>query len=320
MDWRFASYDIADDAGALLRHHFPNPEALPAFVKTAQHPPAGSATRWAISYDDPLVELRKFAMTDRGNTWLSAMYFPRTAHNLPEAMRKEAAQRLVDACEQYGLEPNDTLKKLAWGETSRVDLPEHLEKTAQELAERRRDAAYASIQSEQDPETMAPEARHEFYKQAHPDSYGLVNQESLQAGLAQRLLQLPEGARAEAFSSIEKVAQESPDAMLGYIRDFDVAHGLVGRWGTSLPDPHATVFGAPAQASTGQTKVATQIFHLGDVVTTSEDLEKLSASPLFASQFPPDFVSQFSENPVDVFQSLPNTTQSELAKLAQRCK
>lgn len=320
MDWRFASYDIADDAGGVLRHCFPDPEVLPPFVKTAQHPPTGDDHQWAVRYDDPLVSLRKYAMVDRGNTWVSAMYFSRTAHQLPPAMRKEAAQRILNACEQFGLEPNETLQKLAWGEEARVELPEHLEKVAQELAESRQAAAYEQVQAEQDPNDLDPAARHEMLKQAHPESYGMVNQGTLQSGLAQRLLHVPEATRPGVFAEIGKVASQSGSAMVGFLRDFDIQHGLVGRWGTSLPDPHATVYGAPQEAPAENVKVAAQVFHLGDVVTTSEDLEKMASSALFASQFPPDFVSQFAESPVDVFQSLPKTTQSELAKLAQRCK
>lgn len=320
MDWRFASYDITDDAGAVLRSCFPNPEALPPFVKTAQHPPGGSDKQWALRYDDPLVSLRKFAMVDRGNTWLSAMYFSRTAHSLPPALRKEAAQRIIAACEQYGLEPNDTLQKLAWGEDTRVPVPKELEKLAQEQAEKRQALAYASIQTEQDPAALDPAARHEMYKQAQPGTYGLVNQETLRVGLAERLLHVPEETRPTVFASIEKVASQDGPAMVNFIRDFDIQHGLIDRWGTSLADPYATVYGTPESSEGGMVKVATQVFHLGDVVTTSEDLEKLASSALFATQFPPDFVSQFLESPVATFQCLPKGTQSELAKLAQRCK
>jgi len=320
MDWRFASYDITDDAGAVLRNCFPDPEALPPFVKTAQHPPAGSEKQWALQYDDPLVSLRKFAMVDRGNTWLSAMYFSRTAHSLPPALRKEAAQRIVAACEQFGLEPNDTLQKLAWGEDARVKIPEELEKLGQAQAEKRQAVAYASIQEERDPMSLDSATRHEMYKQAHPDSYGLVDQDSLRIGLAQRLLHVPEETRPEVFASIEKVASQDGSAMVDFIRDFDIQHGLIDRWGTSLSDPHATVYGSPGNPEGETVKVATRVFHLGDVVTTSEDLEKLASSALFATQFPPDFVSQFAENPVDIFQGLPRSTQSELAKLAQRCR
>lgn len=111
-------YDDRD--GDVLKSVFPTRDSVPEVIKQAH----------SLSYEERqkipedafalvMVEdgqvLRKFATADGGNTALSVEYFLRTGHKLPLEAQKTAAANLVDACHCYGLEPPDSLVKVAIG-------------------------------------------------------------------------------------------------------------------------------------------------------------------------------------------------------------
>jgi hypothetical protein len=77
---------------------------------------------FAVVLHEGDVTLRKFAMSDVGNTALSILYFQKTAHRMPVEAQKVAAARLCEACTWYGLTPPDDLKKVALGMGTALNL------------------------------------------------------------------------------------------------------------------------------------------------------------------------------------------------------
>jgi hypothetical protein len=113
--------DPSDDYnGEVLRSLFSSPAEVPEFIKSAAHlTPERRAELpddlFAVVLQDGDLSLRKYAMTDSGNTALSVLYFLKTAHRLPEEAQKVAAARLCEACDWYNLTPPEGLKKVAIG-------------------------------------------------------------------------------------------------------------------------------------------------------------------------------------------------------------
>jgi hypothetical protein len=120
--------DVRDDFnGKVLRSIYPNDDQIPEFVKSATQLTSELTARvpdelFAVILHDGDVVLRKFACIDAGNTALSVEYFLKTAHKLPLDAQKVAAENLVTACSWYGIEPPETLQKVALGLGSLLNL------------------------------------------------------------------------------------------------------------------------------------------------------------------------------------------------------
>lgn len=119
------TYDIYDDGGQLLKQTVPEQEDLPDFVKTAA--PVGqqdNSRLFALVMVDDGRVMKKFATADRGNTWLSTLYFSLTRDKLPPEAQKIAAANLIEACESHDIAPPDILFDYADGpaDTNIVDV------------------------------------------------------------------------------------------------------------------------------------------------------------------------------------------------------
>lgn len=120
--------DVGDDFnGAVLSSIYPTAEAVPEHVKTAEvYSPERRAQLpddlFALVMLDGDVVLRKFACLDAANTELSMQYFLKTAHKLPEAAAKVAAENLCRAASWYDLEVPDAIQKVALGLASMLQL------------------------------------------------------------------------------------------------------------------------------------------------------------------------------------------------------
>jgi hypothetical protein len=110
------THDIYDDAGAILLRVIPDADDLPDFVKTAaQIGRDGDVQQYALVMVEDGRVMKKFAMADRGNTWLSTLYFGVTHDSLPEEAQKVAAANLLAACDHYGIQAPDILTELTGG-------------------------------------------------------------------------------------------------------------------------------------------------------------------------------------------------------------
>ena len=112
----FDAYD--DPTGEVLKSILPEESALPDFVKTANYLDYEAYSKlpddnFALVMFNDGDKLRKYAMTDKGNTALSVLYFLKQAHLLPPAAVQSTAQNLEAACELHGLAPHAHLKEAA---------------------------------------------------------------------------------------------------------------------------------------------------------------------------------------------------------------
>lgn len=113
--------DVYDDtSGAILKELFSSSTELPEITKQAhalsvEERDVLPDQAFALILVDKGVELKKFATVDSCNTALSVAYFIKTAHKLPLEAQSVAANNLWAACEHYGLEAPEELKKLAMG-------------------------------------------------------------------------------------------------------------------------------------------------------------------------------------------------------------
>jgi len=112
------TYDIYDDGGVLLKRVVTDPDDIPDFVKTAsQVGKDGDSRLYALVMVDSNEGkvLKKFATADRGNTWLSTLYFSMTRDSLPTEAQKVAAANLIEACDAFDIEAPDMLWEIADG-------------------------------------------------------------------------------------------------------------------------------------------------------------------------------------------------------------
>ena len=101
-------FDFYDDRGVILQNEIPDADTLPEFVKTASMMgPEDSPQLYALVMLDDGKILKKYATADRGNTWLSTLYFFHTKDNLPLEAQKVAAANLVEACEAFDIDAPD---------------------------------------------------------------------------------------------------------------------------------------------------------------------------------------------------------------------
>ncbi len=113
--------DVYDDAqGRVARELFGDADALPDVVKTAELLSPEVAKRvpddlYALVLHDGDQCTRKFACVDSGHTWMHLRYFLKTGHQLPAKAQRVAAQNLVKAARQYGLDVPKRLEKVAFG-------------------------------------------------------------------------------------------------------------------------------------------------------------------------------------------------------------
>lgn len=109
--------DVQDDAnGEVFRSVFPERGLIPESVKIAldiSHFPELDDRHFALRFTNHGHSFRKFATVDAGHTLLSAIYFLKTAHFLPELAQKQAAQGLSEAFEDRGSECPSIIHKIA---------------------------------------------------------------------------------------------------------------------------------------------------------------------------------------------------------------
>ena len=110
------TYDINDDGGVLLKQVVPDAADLPDFVKTAAAvTPDHDHRLFALVMVEDGKVMKKFATADRGNTWLSTLYFAMTKDNLPVEAQKVAAANLIEACDAFDIEAPELLWDIADG-------------------------------------------------------------------------------------------------------------------------------------------------------------------------------------------------------------
>jgi len=124
--------DQYDDGFGLLKSAQYAAVEWPEFVKEAAcFDEAGLARLPNSAFAFVDAEKRAFPIVDKGNTAISVMYFMR--NGCAENMLQKTAARLVEACRHFGLEPNDSLEKIAEDGVPPEDVPTDVESTPENV-------------------------------------------------------------------------------------------------------------------------------------------------------------------------------------------
>lgn len=110
----------------------------------------------------------------------------------------------------------------------------------------------------------------------------------------------------------EKKASLHPEVFADALSKVDVAAGINWNWGGEIADPWYATFGGRSDKE----KVAYSWEGNGVSVDAGELANLAGQKDLLLGTFEPDMVKAFQENPVVIFESLPDDTKTILARLA----
>jgi hypothetical protein len=309
-------FDIYDDGGNILKEAVPDQHGLPDFVKTASLMRQQDNSRlFALVMVDDGKVMKKFATADRGNTWLSTLYFAFTRDKLPEEAQKVAAANLVEACEAFDIAPPDYLFDVADGpsDTNIVDVTglrppmqkvAHVEKEEVEYAIERADGSKhyplrnaAEVQTAQDyfernVGEFVPRERREYavkvaakarqgrlpIKPAVAKYAGAGWNPAVEGHITQRYVHLTDvGAELGVKEQLVKIAHSNlePEQMAHALEVFDREFGLDAMWDRELADPWFAITGEFVKEAKGDIK-PDKTWDLGDTRVTSADLNRLA--------------------------------------------
>lgn len=307
--------DQYDDQGALFLREL-GPLPVPEFIKTAADTSLAQpyATDFALVANTPQGRVYKFPLHDKGNTFVSAVYFEKTASALPQQVRAVAAHAIAAALIDYKLDVPDYLvdaQLLDKEAAPRLSLEAEYEQRFPEHAEEELIREFRGLH---------PLARHEaavLLKQggvvlpAELEHYtGLaVNATSFERAVTARArLVLPE--EAVHLKELNKVASATDTHLLAEtLYEIDKELGLTQYYDTTLPDPYTSVLGV-AQLR----KVASTQAVINGRTYDADDLKARIAGA--AAQITDVFGSETADalllDPVGVLGSLPVPHQQAL--------
>lgn len=356
MNYKLTTLDFYDDGGQLLRKVLPEQSDIPDFVKTAEvlEPGSGGQLYALLLVDDGEV-LQKYAMVDRGNTWLSVLYFGLNREKLPEGAQKVAAANLLNACHDFDIDPPDFLAELARDaavvDTQVFDVTGQvpLQKVASAEKEEVRYAIERADGSKHYPLTDANDVASalRYFGDHKSDFVPRERREfavKVAAAAKRGALALPEEVAHYASDdwnpllvahitnrAVHLVERDSPTdgaakAQLDKLAsakssmsptDFAVALERFDRE-NGLDGYWDRHIADPYFSTLGIPKVAAKTYDLGVVSCTSEDIMQLSTkgSAAIVDHFGEKVAGEFVKNPIAVFESMPAPQKLIMARMA----
>lgn len=135
----------------------------------------------------------------------------------------------------------------------------------------------------------------------------------LAAHLASRRA-LCDADQAFRYRDLEKVAyQVTPENFAALLQLDDEATGLDRYYGGAIADPYWSTFGGDF----AQEKVASYAWeNTSGLAVTGDQLADLAKSGRAASKFDGDFTQAFAQDPITIFESMPDDSKAILARLA----
>jgi hypothetical protein len=105
--------DIQDDKeGTILREYFDSLDEVPEIIKQASAPDISDDSNYALVMMNDGFKYQKYPINDVGNTVLSAMYFVKQAHLLPDELVKIAAESITEACSKHKIDVPIDIKEM----------------------------------------------------------------------------------------------------------------------------------------------------------------------------------------------------------------
>jgi hypothetical protein len=342
--------DFYDDPnGVVFKKRFPDLALLPDFVKEAKLLSEEDRETlpddlFALVLEEGGGKLKKYAMNDKANTALSIIYFlDNGVGKIPGDIAKVAAQRLVEGCHWYQIQPPEPLVKAAESEdydgtpnpnveTEKVaSLSATVECKIMGLPEddlypldSYRDTQTAVDFFEKHASRLHPRKRRTFARNIQkraadlgiPTSQQIMLYASEQIDLdktAQQVrirMQKTAGMDRQRYAAyFEKVSSVSPGVAAEALAVLDEESGLSEYWDGGVLDPY--------MATLGMEKDASYIYHDNYGTMSDEDIKNLALrQQLYIEKaLGKDFFKTFKEDPVTIFKSLPNETKTVLIRL-----
>ena len=348
--------DFYDDHGALLRRKVSELSEIPEFVKSAgQINQATSPNQFALVMIESGRALKKYATADKGNTWLSNLYFGQTHHSLPEQAQKIAAANIKDACEHYSIEPSAAVTELS-AEDIRTNILDvtGLTPPMRKVASEKEDVLYAIERADGTKyyplnNTESISAANEYFERSHGmfqprerreyavklasamEDTGMLKTAAqryagtgyspiLEAHILVRHKHLIElDASEDLHDTLEKLASSrsdiTPEHFATILERFDREAGLDQYWDSYISDPYATTFSMVKEAKGDDRSEET--FQVGPDTVTADELRSLAANRMvLVDHFGEAFALSFEKKPTEIFQSMPLPQKRILARLA----
>lgn len=308
--------DQYDDSGALLRKTFAGRGTPPVIaaslnaVDAVKHP-----EDYALVVKTASGLQYKYPCVDAGNTVASALYLAEHGHGLPPELEKVAAAKITEALVSFGFDAPDDLEKVAAADLA-YD-PAADEHSLRALFGFSEDDMFEEAAGELD--NLSPGGKRRVAMQVKEagvlsDYRGDTFGTNLPLALDIRAMRVAHDAEAlvALVALKEKRASVTPEVFAEELYTFDIDHGLTHKYGTTLPDPHISVFGSNLikEASAADVEVDGRTYGSDDVAAfATEGKDEL------VSSFGEDFYGQFADNPVTVLASLPLNHKQAIARM-----
>jgi hypothetical protein len=321
--------DRYDDNDHLLRKVFrdkgiPELVTLSVDVREMRDPKLAEFAAEVVR-DDGSVKLA-YPLCDIGNTVASAIYFDEYGDDLPPAMRKTAAAKIVAALECFELAVPTNLSKTAMADAIEPHMSDEVVLDHLFGETEQRDIA---TDIEDLLRTASPHTRRRMVKQAAAlgplpesmDEWALYGRDTvggnfLAAVELRKIELMSKTANAELDDLCKRASALSVDELADNLYTFDIDYGLTALYYSRIPDPFQSVLGSnitkvaePEAVTFGDRRVAVQ-----DLRSFSVDKAKLEA---LETNYGPAFTGEFKNDPVDVFKSLPTSHQTVIANLIE---
>lgn len=303
-------YDRYDDGGKFLTEAYAG--KVPDVIKTATDVSGAVAMYeddYALALETPRGVEYKYPIVDAGNTLASAVYFAKYASHIPQDKFAEAKDKLMSAMENFdlmlgsvekiasitlGFEDNAAEDQALLDLFGGGDDMEVLTDYFNDCSPTGRRRVMMQVK-EAGVKLAAAGADAYFAEELGADLY---------AGLfARKDCVMPE-QRAGLDAIFEKSASAPPAEIVHEIEQFDKAHHLVHLYGGLIPDPYQTVYG-----NTMKTASAGNV----DEIRAHYEAKKEALLAAYA----PDMVNQLIEDPITVFDSLPDPDKQAIEAIVK---
>lgn len=320
-------YDQYDDNGLFLRRELSD-RGVPAIIKVAANlsdAQVKHAEDYAVSFDVDGQTEHRYPLVDAGNTVASAMYFAEYGHELPDALRKEAATKINEALVSFGFTPPEELSKTAAievgysGEGEDMSLEKLFGFTGSD------DDDMELLEGAFD--GLSPRGRRRLALQVKEGSAKLP--EKLEAyaadkigsdfGLGMDTRRLVVGLQPEALMELGEIEKEAAagadcDTVVEKLAAFDERYEITHHYNSVILDPYASVFGTTVEKSAsvaGSVDIDGREYSPDAIASWAQG----AGSTSLAEAFGEDFRDQFQTDPATVLSSLPVTHKQAIARM-----
>ena len=325
--------DFYSDGGRHLKARFPILSKLPPFMANLTAPsPDLPDDDFALVVKEGGSRARYWPITDKANTWLSALYFDRFHSVLEKSAAVRAAQSLLEACHVFSLLPPASVRGCAHGEipqrqkraSAQPTLPGGLPagNRVQCLASQEKILEHWDRIDPGDRRKIASllvklAAVHVFRVEEQISAYALPDRDESKIagaiGIRVQHFDPLNGLKVQqAYTKAASATKEAGvDATIAAFRDLDEHLELTTHWGRGIPDPVVSV--------TGHVKKAEYSWCHGNTHVTQRDLELLPQSAGYSAleeSFGPNLARRLMDRPVATFKTLDEHRKLIVARLA----